>query len=390
MSDATADATLLAAAAALVPRIRPQADAIEVARRLPPALVAELADAGLFRMLVPRVLAGGEVAPVTFIRAIETIARADASAGWCVMVGSTTGLMSAYLPEAAAQAVYGDPRAVTSGVFAPMGRAVDEGNAYRVSGRWTFASGVEHATHRMGGVVVMGPEGPLLGPGGEPVIQHVVFQAADTRVLDTWHTSGLCGSGSHDMEVKDVVVSKRFCASLVSDRPRHAGALYQFPIFGLLAMGVAAVALGIAREAIDTLSALATQKKPVGSKRSLASRELVHVHVAEAEGAVRAARAFLLDAAAEVYALAAAQGAIGDRERALLRLAATHATRAAAQAVDRMYHAGGGSSIYTTTSPLQRHFRDVHVATQHVMVSEATYVAVGKVLLGVGGDVGLL
>jgi alkylation response protein AidB-like acyl-CoA dehydrogenase len=382
------DAALLDAAHAIASRIRPHADAIEAGRGLPAAIVGELARAGLFRMLVPRALGGGEVSPATMIRAIEAIARGDGAAGWCVMVGATSGLMSAFLDEDTAREVYGDPEVVTSGVFAPMGRATDEGDGYRVAGHWSFASGVEHAAYRMGGVLVMGPGGPQLSASGDPVIRHLIFRAEDTRVADTWNTSGLRGTGSHDMIVDGVFVPRRRSASLGVDRPRHPGVLYRFPIFGLLALGIAAVALGIARESISALTALATGKRPMWSKKNLAHRELIQVQVAEAEGLVRSARAFLFEAAAEVTAIAE-EGEIGDAERALLRLAATQATRAAAQAVDRMYHAGGGSSIYAT-SPLQRHFRDVHVATQHVMVAEPTYAMVGRVLLGVGGDVGML
>ena len=112
------------------------------------------------------------------------------------------------------------------------------------------------------------------------------------------------------------------------------------------------------------------------------------MQVAEAEALVRSARAFLFEATAEVTEIAAARGEVLEKERALIRLAATHATRSAAQAVDRMYQAGGGTAIYAT-SPLQRYFRDIHVATQHVMVAEPTYAAVGKVLLGVG-EAGML
>jgi alkylation response protein AidB-like acyl-CoA dehydrogenase len=382
------DVTLLEAAAALAPRIRPHADAIEAGRRLPAPIVEELARAGLFRMLVPRALGGGEVAPVTMIRAIEAIARADGAAGWCVMVGATSGMMSAFLEEDAASEVFADPLGVVSGVFAPMGKATAEGDGYRVSGRWSFASGVEHSAHRMGGVLVMGPDGPLLSPKGEPVITHVVLKAEQTTVVDTWNVSGLRGTGSHDLTVAGALVPRRWSASLVDDRPRHGGVLYRFPIFGLLSLGIAAVALGIAREAIGALTELATAKRPMWSKRSLAHRELVQMQVAEAEGLVRSARAFLLDTTAEVTEIAAARGEVTERERALIRLSATHATRSAAQAVDRMYQAGGGTAIYAT-SPLQRYFRDIHVATQHVMVAEPTYAAVGKVLLGVG-EAGML
>jgi indole-3-acetate monooxygenase len=383
------DAALLEAARALVPRLRPRSAEIEAARRLPADIVEDLAQAGLFRMLVPRLIGGGEVAPLTMIRAIEEIARADGAAGWCVMIGASTGLLAAYLEEDVAREVYGDPLVVTAGVFAPMGRATEEGECYRVSGQWPFASGVAHSAFRMGGAVVMGAEGPLLSPGGEPVIRHILFRAEETRVLDTWTVSGLCGTGSDDMVVESALVPRRRSVALGVERPRQPGVLYRFPLFGLLSLGIAAVALGIAREAIDALGALATQKKPLYSKRSLAHRELSQVAVAEAEGLVRSARAFVFEAVAEATEATEARGELTDKERAILRLAATQATTASAQAVDRMYNAGGGTSIYAA-SPLQRYFRDIHVITQHAMVAPVMYGVVGKVLLGVSSDVRML
>jgi indole-3-acetate monooxygenase len=368
------DAALLDAALALSPEIRSRADEIEAARRLPPDLVDRLAAAGLFRMLVPRTLGGGEVAPATMVKVIEAVARADAATGWCVMVGATSGVLSAYLDEEAAGEVFGSPLAVCSGVFAPMGRAVPDGEGYRISGRWTFASGVEHAAYRMVGVTVEGE--------GEPQILHAILRADQTEVVDTWNVSGLKGTGSHDLCARDARVPRRWTTSLLEGRPRHAGALYAFPLFGLLSLGIAAVAIGVARESTLALAALAAEKRPMWSKKSLAHRELVQAHVAEAEGLWRSARAFLLEAALEVTERAGARGAVDLPDRALLRLAATTATRSCARAVDLMYSAGGGSSIYAA-SPLQRHFRDVHVATQHVMVAEATYAALGRVFLGV-------
>jgi alkylation response protein AidB-like acyl-CoA dehydrogenase len=397
------DEALLHAARSLAPRIRAHADESEAgydggyapkpplkaARRIPAALVAELARAGLFRMLVPRSLGGGEVTPATSIRAIEAIAQADGAAGWCVMAGALSGLMSAYLEEDAAREVYGDPLAMTCGVFAPMGKALDEGDHWRVSGRWSFASGVDHAAHLMGGVLVMSDAGPRIGPDGEPLVLHVLLRADQTRIMDTWNAGGLRGTGSHDMAAGEALVPKRWSASLLRDPPRHGGELYRFPLPGLLSLGVAAVALGVARQAITALGLLATEKRPVSSKRLLAHRELVQAHLAEAEGLVRSARAFLFEATGEVTESVAARGQASEKERALLRLAATQATQASARAVDLMYHAGGGSSIHAT-SPLQRHFHDVHVVTQHGMVAEATYAAVGRVLLGLSSDVGML
>jgi indole-3-acetate monooxygenase len=149
----------------------------------------------------------------------------------------------------------------------------------------------------------------------------------------------------------------------------------------MLALGVASVALGLARRAQAELVALAGGKRPAGSSRTLAERPVVQVEVARAEAAWRSARAFIGD----VVSQASARGAVTDDDRRDLRLAATNATWAAAAAVDRMYHAGGGAAIHGS-SPLQRVFRDIHVATQHAMVAERTLEPVGRMALGLPTD----
>jgi alkylation response protein AidB-like acyl-CoA dehydrogenase len=177
--------------------------------------------------------------------------------------------------------------------------------------------------------------------------------------------------------------------SLTTDPPRATGALYRFPVFGLLALGVSAVALGIAARARDELVALAAAKTPTGTRRRLAERAAVQSQVAEADAVLGAARAFVREAVAEAWETARAGGELTLPLRARLRLAATHATIGAARVVDRMYEAGGATAIYAT-SPLQRCFRDVHVATQHVMVAPPTLELVGRILLGVDADTTLL
>jgi alkylation response protein AidB-like acyl-CoA dehydrogenase len=209
------------------------------------------------------------------------------------------------------------------------------------------------------------------------------------RILDTWHVAGLRGTGSHDMTVDDVVVPAERSVSIVDDRPRADGPLYAFPVFGLLAIGIAAVALGIARAAIDELVRLARAKTPEGSRRTLAERPAVQVDVAQAEALVGAARAHLDTAIDRAWEAATQRGAIALEDRARLRLAATHATASAARATDLAYGAGGGSAIYAA-SPLQRCFRDVHVATQHMMVAPPTWELAGRVLLGIDTDVSQL
>jgi len=216
----------------------------------------------------------------------------------------------------------------------------------------------------------------------------MVFRADQTTVVDTWDTSGLRGTGSHDLEAKDALVPFARSFSLVNDAPRRASGVCAVPFFGLLASSVAAVAIGIARGALDAFVGVATAKTAMGAKRTIAHRELVQLDVARAEARIRAARAMLLEAAGEAQR-EAERDVASVRARAVLRACAAEATSIAASAVDLAYNAAGATSVYTK-SPLQRHFRDVHVATQHAMVAPSAAVLAGRVLLGVETDTTLL
>jgi alkylation response protein AidB-like acyl-CoA dehydrogenase len=374
----------------LTTRIRASADEIERGRRLPIDLVDALARRGVFRICVPRSLGGGELPVVAMIEVLEEIARADGSAGWCAMIGATSGLLAAYLPEGDAHEIYGrNPAMVTGGVFAPSGKAIASADGYRVSGRWPFASGCQHCGWLMGGSVVFDDGKPRLLPSGLPDSRLMLFPAGEVEIIDTWTVSGLRGTGSHDISVRDAFVPTARSVSLMTDRPQAAGALYVFPVFGLLAIGIAAVALGIARRAIEELTQLAGGKMPTGSRRLLVERPIVQMQVSEAEGTLRAARAFLVEAVADAWEAAVANGTITTGERALVRLAATHATLGAARVVDLMYNAGGGSAVYAA-SVLQRQFRDIHVVTQHMMVAPPTLELAGRILLGLDADTAML
>jgi alkylation response protein AidB-like acyl-CoA dehydrogenase len=379
----------LAAARALSAGIRDRAEHIERERRLPAELIHALAAAGLFRLCVPRTLGGGEVDVATMVHVIEEIATADGSVGWCVMIAATSGLVSGYLPEAVAREICGSPHAIAGGVFAPHGKATALAGGYRVSGRWPFASGCEHCTWLMGGCIVLDDGQPQLLPSGQPDSRMMLFPAADVQIIDTWTVSGLRGTGSHDIAVADLMVPRERSVSVLSDRPRETGPLYAFPPFGLLALGIAGVALGIARRAIDELGQLARAKTPTGSRRRLGDRAIIQLHVAEAEATLRAARAFLFEIVEQAWQAACGEGALSITDRALLRLAATHAAISAAKAVDLMYTAGGGTAVYAT-SPLQRQFRDIHVVTQHMMVAEPTYELAGRIFLGIDTDTSML
>ena len=352
------------------------ADRSERDRTLAPEVASALAASAIPSMLVPSELGGGERSPGEMVEALDLIARGDGSTAWCAMVAATSGLVSAYVDSDFARDAFAPP-AVAGGVYAPMGRATADGDNFVVSGRWPFASGCRHATTLMGGALVTDKN--------RQSVRAMVFLASEAAIHDTWDVTGLRGTGSHDIEVSELRVPAGHTASLSDDRARHDGPLYAFPPFGLLALGIAGVAMGIATGATGDLVTLATAKKPGGSKRTLAERSSTQAAIARAEALVGSARAYVGEAVGEAWDAACANGEIGVDGRAKLRLAATHATRSAAEAVDLMYEAGGGTAIYAR-STLERRFRDIHTARAHMMVSSASLELAGRTRLGLETD----
>jgi indole-3-acetate monooxygenase len=385
----TAVSTSVEAAKRLAARASEAAEEIERERRLPADLVDAMKEADVFRLCVPRSVGGLEAEVGTLLAAVEALARGDGSTGWCLAIGATSGMLAAYISPEAAREAYGSPGSAAGGVFAPRGRAAATPDGFRVSGRWPFASGIGHCDWLMGGCMVEDQGELRTLPSGAPDIRLMLFAATEAEVLDTWHVAGLRGTGSHDMVVDDLLVPDGWSASLISDRPLESGPLYAFPVFGLLALAIAAVTLGIASAAIGALIQLAGAKTPTGSRRSLAQRPTVQAQVAQAQATVDAARALLREEVAGAWDAASETGTVSVDTRAALRRAASHAAVSSATAVDVMYNAGGGTSIYES-SPLQRHFRDVHVATQHMLVAPSTWELAGRLALGLETDVSQL
>jgi alkylation response protein AidB-like acyl-CoA dehydrogenase len=368
------DAALIAAARALAPRVAAEGDEIERNRRLPAWLTDGLRAEGLFRMLVPRQLGGAEAHLATFSAAVEALATADGSTGWCLSQGAGSCFVVAnqLAPDAAAEVV-GDPGCVVAWGPGATGVAHPAEGGHRVTGRWSFASGCHHATWLGGGAV---PEG-----AAAEAARVYLFPAGCARILDTWRVSGLRGTGSDTYQVEDVFVPEGRSFSARRDARHHAGPLYAFPPELVYGVGFASVALGIARGALDAFVELAADKTPRNMRLVLRESAVVQAQHARAEGGLRAARAYLREAIEAAWAAASESPALPLEQRALLRLAVVHAMYAAAAAVDTAYHGAGASAIFES-NPFERRFRDVHAVTQQIQARPAHFESVGRFLLG--------
>lgn len=358
-----------------------RAPEIESVRRLPADLAKKFADAGLFRMLLPAALGGHQTSPADVALALETLAQADASASWCVMISAINAALANRMSPAAAREVFEDEGVIIAGVFAPMGRAVDDGDHWKVTGRWQWGSGSQNANWIAGGAVLMGPDGPLKDDAGQPVHRMMIFRADEVELIDTWRTSGLCGTGSLDFQVKDVRVPKARSASLHSDPVTVDTPVGRFPIFCMLALGVTAVALGNARAALLVAGSAAQTKKAAGSQRTMAERNVIQSDFARAVASLSAARAHYFETIGILWASVQAGGEGTIEQRNRLRLACTHAADVSANVSKVAYDMMGGSAVYLEND-LQRRFRDANVITHHVMVAPPMFEMAGRLLLG--------
>ena len=290
------------------------------------------------------------------------------------------------MPEDAAREIYGAPDAVVAGALRPSGRARLVDGGFVVDGRWSFASGIRHSAWWNAGCLVAPDRGAKDAPRS-PAPEHwlVFFPAADGELIDNWDVGGLRGTGSHDYAVSGLFVPEARAIPFDA-APRAPGPLYRLPRQALLDNTMAALPLGIARTAIDTLVEIAAGgKRPAGAGVPLAERTTVQADVARAEALYLSGRSFLYDSVRLSWEAVQAGCELSVREVAVLRLARTHAVQAAVQAVDLVYTDAGGAAIYTR-NPLERCFRDIHAVTQHVSMNPANYEVSSRVLLGLDQD----
>ena len=378
-----ADDGYLEAARALRPLIAAAGERGDRERRLPGEVAEAMADAGLFRMPLSRSIGGGGADLSAFLRVAEEVAQADGSAGWCLVQGALSATQVApFVSLDVAREVFGAARSILANGTGPSGRAsaTPDGRGYVLTGEWPFASGCAHASWLKGASPVYAADGaPVLTAEGGHEVRTFLFPASGATLRDVWHVSGLRGTGSNTICVRELYVPAERSVCLTHAPLREVDTLALRPYASVAAVGFCAVALGVARGALDAFVELAGVKAPRGMKGRLREDPVTQVEVARAEAQLRAARAFLFEATAEAWE--AAPHGLTARQRAVLRLAATSGIHQAAQVVDVVYHAAGATAIFES-QPFERRFRDVHAITQQTQARRQHFETVGRVLLG--------
>ena len=382
------DPPVLHAAVGLPEQIKAASDAAEAERRLPSSVAAAMQEAGVFGMVMPRAWGGPELDPLMQIRVIEALAMADGSAGWCAMIGCDGGYVSAFLDQSVARAMYPDRLVATGAAATTTGEARRAPGGFRVNGRFPFVSGCHHSEWAWLGCIVIEDGVPRVDDNGVPQTRQCFLRLSECEILDTWYTTGLRGTGSDDLVVRDVFVPEERSFSFQDpELIKRSGPLYAFP-YMFISKGPAP-ALGIARRAIDTLIESAAGKPArrytLGERAEPAKvlRDDVYIQeaVGRAETLLTSARAHVFDVVGDLWASLVDGRQPSDRQMALFTTLYPHAVGACVEVVQLIYKAAGGTAVYQR-GPLDRCLRDILTMNQHVVGTMRTYEMAGRLLLG--------
>lgn len=356
----------------------------EKLRTLPPASVAALRDSGLLALKLPAIAGGAEADPVTQIEVIEKVSYIDPAAGWCLFIGAATmSLPAAHLPDQGVARMFSGDRfpTVAGGGGLVPGDAVEVAGGYRLSGRWSWGSGIRHAEW----VLVMARiirDGHETGEG-----RMFVVPAEQVEIHDNWFVMGLSGTGSCDYSVEDLFVPKELTWDLES-MPLRGGPLYRLAIPAYIANENTGFALGVARRALDEITAMARSKLRGyhGSKRTpLAARPVFQKAVGEYELKLRAARALAIEVFEKAWQTVCGGKTPDGQLHAEARACGTLVMDVAIEVADMAFRYGGGSSM-RLGHILQRCLRDLYAASTHLIVSDSSYENYGKFILGLPAD----
>ncbi|MDX3537508.1 acyl-CoA dehydrogenase family protein [Streptomyces sp. MB09-01] len=373
-------AAVLCRARRAVPLLREAAPATEAARGLPAETVELLRKVGVWRAAMPREWGGPDLTSVQQVELLELLAQGDPSAAWCAMIGMDSGIYAGYLDPGAAKEIYHGIDLVTAGALFPTGTAEKTDGGYRISGRWRFASGIGHADVLMASCIVLENGADVPDPvTGEPR-QWRVFAAAPGQftVHDTWHTTGLRGSGSHDYSADGLFVPDRHVFTM--SRPRTDRVLLRTP--DAVQRKMPGVPLGLARAAIDYAVSLADGRRDRETGTPWTSDLRVHEVIGRCEMELHAARASVYASLNDQWDGLEAGRSELRAERVTTALARYHAFQSARRIVQALYDLLGGTAVYTSASPFDRWLRDANTMCQHAVAQDAVLQMAGVVRLG--------
>lgn len=373
---------IFARADALAPELRARAAEGETNRTMPADLAAKVKHAGLFRLSLPASLGGWEADPITIFEVIEKLCYADGSAGWTALIGNNPMLMAWLDPAVAARMLNGNPDICVSAAFAPLGRAVPKvDGSFTVDGRWPCNSGCPHSEWFLGGVLVMDGDNPRIVPPGRPDWRFAWFPCTDGEIIDTWHAAGLKGTGSHDVAVLGITVPEELTCAPMFDPPRHDGPLYRLSFWNQISAHFSSFPAGVGRRALDEFVEAANRKHRRSSPNPIADDPVIQHRFAIIDGDLRAARAFFIEAMGEAWETVTRGDSCSLQQRARVMAATQALHRAAVAAVDALLPLAGASAIYAD-NPIQRCSRDLHAASQHLLVNAHVLTDIGQVALG--------
>jgi indole-3-acetate monooxygenase len=349
---------------------------------LAPAVIDALHEIDIFRMMIPAEHGGMALTIPESIVVLERVASFDASTGWTAAILADGPLFARFLSPAAFAGVC-DPLGLIAGTLNPaVCRAEPVDGGYLYSGRATYLSGSAHAQWVMAAAIVMRDGQPAISDTGIE-IRSGLFRIEHARSLDTWHVTGMRATGSTDFAFENVMIPAEWTFEPLRPRATADDAFSAIPLWAQLGSGLAACAVGAARNMIDRFVELAAAKVPAGGNFArLAERAPAQIAVGEAEGLYLAAHAVLADAVNWVWARGEAQDPFDNNALARQRLGVVTAVRLAAQAIDLLHDAAGMNAV-ASDSVLDRCWRDVHTMTQHIILSAIPRFEIcGRVLFG--------
>lgn len=361
---------------ALRPLLERAGEESVAARRFPQSAVDAMFDAGLFRLAMPRELGGLELDPVSEMEAYEALARINVAAAWNVLVGNIhTAWAAAYLSDAAVSRIFPDGnRTVVAGQAAPIGKAWRVDGGFRVTGRYSWGSGVSHSSWVLGGFSIQ----------GEDAMGVFVVPKEDVSILDNWHVIGVEGSGSYDYAVDDVFVPEGYWFDWPQPLRRRGGHRFTRPPLAQASVPHSSVALGGCARMLEEIVALAATKKRSGSPNTVADRGAFQRDLGRAFVRLNAAR----DNAANLFShYLEPDQTLSELQVIELAAMGAHANELAVEIANMAFRYGGGNSI-RLNSPLQRGLRDLLVAQQHVAVADSYYDVLGQLLIAQNVDQG--